>query len=93
MRIVRYAASVGESSIVAAEHAQPAAWGRSAGRDTGVEPQEIGNRFRLVVATPGDYEPGRLYTAQAVDPGGPYPVLAVIEAKRGNEIAGTFTEG
>ena len=42
---------------------------------------------------PGDYEPGRLYTAQAVDPGGPYPVLAAIEAKHGNEIAGTFTEG
>ena len=46
-----------------------------------------------MVANPGDYEPGRLYTAQAVDPGGPYPVLAVIEAKHGNEIAGTFTEG
>jgi hypothetical protein len=55
--------------------------------------QEIDNRFRLVVANPGDYEPDRLYTAQAVDPGGPYPVLAVIEAKHGNEIAGTFTEG
>jgi hypothetical protein len=55
--------------------------------------QEIGNRFRLVVPNPGDYEPCRFCTAQAVDPGGPYPVLAVIEAKHGNEIAGTFTEG
>ena len=55
--------------------------------------QEIGNRFRLVVANPGDYEPDRLYTAQAVDPGGPYPALAVIEAQHDNEIAGTFTEG
>jgi len=55
--------------------------------------QEIGNRFRLVVPNPGDYEPGRFYRAQAVDPDGPYPVLAVIDAKHGNEIAGTFTEG
>jgi hypothetical protein len=51
------------------------------------------NRFRLEVPNPGDYEPGRFYTAQAVDPDGPYPVLAVIDAKYGNEIAGTFTAG
>jgi hypothetical protein len=37
--------------------------------------------------------PRRFYTAQAVDRDGPYPVLAVIGAKHGNEIAGTFTEG
>jgi hypothetical protein len=55
--------------------------------------QEIGNRFRLEVPNPGDYVPGRFYTAQAVDPDGPYPVLAVIDAKHGNELAGTFTEG
>ena len=55
--------------------------------------QAIGNRFWLVVPNPGDYEPGRFYAAQAVDPDGPYPVLAVIDAKHGNELAGTFTEG
>jgi hypothetical protein len=34
-----------------------------------------------------------VYTAQAVDRDGPYPVFAVIDATHGNEIAGTFTEG
>ena len=60
---------------------------------TGPHVRAIGNRFRLEVPNPGDYEPGRFYTAQAVDPDGPYPVLAVIDAKHGNELAGTFTEG
>jgi len=55
--------------------------------------QEIGNRFRLVVPNSGDYEPGRFYTAQVVDLDGPYPVLAVIDAKHDKEIAATFTEG
>jgi hypothetical protein len=36
--------------------------------------------------------PGRFYTAQAVDRDGPYPVLAVTDAKHGNEIAGTFMQ-
>jgi hypothetical protein len=54
--------------------------------------QEIGNRFRLEVPNPGDACPAGS-TAQAVDRDGPYPVLAVIDAKHGNEIAGTFTEG
>jgi hypothetical protein len=52
------------------------------------EAQELGNRFRMQVPNPDDYKVGQSYAAQAVDP--TYPVRATIEAKHGNEIAGTF---